>query len=286
MTAAVTGTARRMWTVFEPVHGVIYSGAAKPALEEAGLRGFWRGYFAARSSPMGAVGPAPVVAAFFSFAPSVVFRALPDIWQRATPERALVARQRAALDALRATAGLTDETIGPLAGAVDLLVEAAAAAEHSGRVLGAANAALPTPDEPVARLWHAATVLREHRGDGHVAALVAAGISGLEALILRAGLDLSREVLQAARGWTDEQWQAAADGLVERGLLDAGGRTTAAGAQLYREAEDVTDRRAEGPWRALGARAAERLVESLATVAAACRADSPLPNLLGLPPVG
>ncbi len=272
----MTAVARRMWGLFEPVHGIIYSSPARPALEEAGLRGFWRGYFACRCAPLGAVGPGPVLASFFGFAPSTVNRALPDIWQRITPERALAVRERAATGALREVGSVPDEA-GVLRG------EAAAAAEHSGRVLGGANAALPVPEEPVARLWHAATVLREHRGDGHAAALVAAGISGPESLVLRCGLDLSREVLQYARGWTDEQWQAAAAGLVDRGLLDGDGRATAAGAELYRDIEDVTDRCAAGPWRALGPQATDRLAEMLAPLASACLAISPLPNLLGLP---
>jgi hypothetical protein len=76
----------------------------------------------------------------------------------------------------------------------------------AGRVLAAANAALPAPDDALARLWQAATVLREHRGDGHFAALVTAGIDGCEALVLRCALDLRREDVQPARGWTDEQW--------------------------------------------------------------------------------
>ncbi|WP_203920140.1 SCO6745 family protein [Rugosimonospora africana] len=265
-----------MWGLFEPVHAIIYAPSARPMLEEAGLRGFWRGYFACRCAPLGAVGPGPVLASFFGFAPSVVNRALPDVWQRITPERTLTVRERAAAEALR-TMGAPPDEAGVLLG------EAAAAAEHSGRVLSGANAALPVPDEPVARLWHAATVLREHRGDGHFAALVVAGVSGIESLVLRSGLDLSRDILQPARGWTDEQWQAAAAGLVERGLLDEAGRATAAGVELYRDVEDVTDRCATGPWRALGTQATDRLAEMLAPLASACLAVSPVPNLLGLP---
>jgi hypothetical protein len=268
-----------MWGLFEPVHGIMYSPAVRPTLEEAGLRGFWRGYFACRAAPLGPVGPAPVVASFFSFAPSIVARALPDVWQRAAPEQALVARQRAAVEALRTM-------VTPSGEAGVLLAEAAAAAEHSGRVLAAANAALPAPDDPPARLWQAATTLREHRGDGHIAALVAAGVSGCESLVLRSGLDLSREILQPARGWTDEQWQATAAGLADRGLIDDTGRATPAGAALVQDVEDVTDRCAAGPWRALGERATDRLVELLTPLAAACLTVSPLPNLLGLPAVG
>jgi hypothetical protein len=272
--------ARRMWALFEPVHGVVYTPASRTSFEEAGLRGFWRAYFATRTAPLGPVGPAPVVASFFTFAPGMVARALPAVWQLAGPERALELRRRGALAALRACAAQ------PAGEAATLLVAAASAAEHSGRVLGSANAALPEPDEPLARLWQAATVLREHRGDGHVAALVTAGVTGIEALVLRAGLDLSREPLQQGRGWTDEQWQAAAQRLVERGWLDAEGRVTGAGRELYREVEEVTDRCAAGPWRALGERQTDRLAEMLAPMAAECRAAWPLPDMLGLPAIG
>jgi hypothetical protein len=272
--------ARRMWALFEPVHAVVYSTAGRSALEEVGLRGFWRGYFAGRAAPLGAVGPVPVEASFFTFAPAMLARAFPDVWQRATPEQASAARQRGAAEALRtAVKPPDDETI-------DLLVEAAGAAECSGRLLAMANAALPAPDEPLARFWQAATLLREHRGDGHVAALVTAGVSGREALVLRAGLDLSREVLQPARGWDDEQWQATGSALVERGWLDAEGRATPAGTAIYREVEDITDRCATGPWRALGDRATEHLAASLVPLAVACRALFTLPDMLGLPQVG
>jgi hypothetical protein len=269
-----------MWGLLEPVHGLVYSPPKVPGLEEIGVRGFWRGYFASRVAPLGNVGAPAVVASFFSFAPGIVSRAIPEVWQRATPEQVLVARQRGASETLRALIQTPDDET------LHLLAEAVAAADHSGRVLAAANAALPTPDDPLARLWQATTVLREHRGDGHVAALVAAGISGCESLVLRCGLDLSREILQPARGWTDDEWTNTAVGLVERGLLDAAGRATAAGEALFRDVEDVTDRCAAGPWRALGQRGTVRLAESLAPMAVVCRAASALPDLLGLPAAG
>jgi hypothetical protein len=279
-------SARRMWTLFEPVHGVLYfTPEPRAAFEEAGLRGFWRGYFAGRAAPLGAVGAAPVVAAFANFAPGMVARALPDVWQRATPERALRAREAGAVAALTRVLSTMEDGLdrATLAEAADLMEEAAAAVDCTGRVLAAANAALPRPEQPLARLWRAATILREHRGDGHVAALVTYGLDGCAILAWRCGLDLSRNVLQPGRGWTDEEWCAAQARLVERGWLAADGRATVDGARVHREIEDATDRSAEGPWRALGAERTRRLRVLLAPLARACRAQMPDVNPLGLP---
>ena len=274
--------ARAMWALFEPVHAMVYfSPAARAAFEEVGLRGFWRGYFAGRAAPLGAVPAAPVVGAFFSFAPSMIERALPDVWQRATPEQALAARLRAAVTALRPLADVLSpfelkESVTLMEAAVDRL-------EPAGRVLGAANAGLPRPGQPLERLWQAATTLREHRGDGHVAALVVAGLGGCEALVLRAGQDLPRELLQAARGWSDEQWEAAARRLVERGWLGADGRATMAGITGYEKIEAETDALAAVPWNVLGDAATARLTALLTPLSRACRAELPSPNPIGLP---
>ena len=152
-----------------------------------------------------------------------------------------------------------------------------------GRVLAAPNAAAPVPAEPLARLWHAATVLREHRGDGHVAALVAAGIDGCEALVLRAGMDLSREMLQPIRGWADADWEQAASRLAGRGWLGADGRVTAAGAAAHQAVEDATDLAAARPWARLGPDGTGELMAVLTPVAKACAALLPYPNPVGVP---
>ena len=273
--------ARRMWALFEPVHAVTYfAPRARAAFEEAGLRGFWRGYFAGRAAPLGAVDAAPVVAAFFGFAPAFVARALPDVWQRATPAEVLAARLRGAVDSLSIARSTVDDA--GLLEAAGLLEEATAGLDHAGRVLAAANAALPVPDEPLARIWRVATLLREHRGDGHVAALLAAGVTGREALVWRAGIDLPKDLLQPARGWSDEDWQAAAGRLVERGWLTADGRATAEGVAAYRAVEETTDRLAAGPWDALGPTGTGRVAELLAPLSRACRAGMPTPNPIGL----
>jgi hypothetical protein len=273
--------ARRMWTLFEPVHVVTYfAPEARSAFEDAGLRGFWRGYFAGRAAPLGAAAAAPVTGSFFSFAPSMVARALPGVWDLIAPADALAVRSAGAVAALRRLVSGRDPAVPELA---SLLADAASGLDCAGRVLAAANAALPAPAEPLALLWQAATVLREHRGDGHCAALVAAGIGGCEALVLRAGLDLARGLLQPMRGWTDEEWDQAAARLAGRGWLDQAGRATPAGTAAHRAVEDATDLAAARPWARLGHAATERLAALLGPVAQACAAELPFPNPVGIP---
>jgi len=275
-------TARRMWSFFEPLHAVTYfTPQVASAFEAAGLTGFWRRYFAGRAAALGAIGPGPVTAAFFGFAPAMVSRALPDVWSRITPPAALDVRGAGANAALtELLSGLPPATV---ADAADLLASAARAADLPGRVLAAAHADLPWPRDPVGRLWHAATILREHRGDGHVAALLTAGVDGCESLVWRVGVDGGRlrEVTQPARGWTDEEWQAAARRLEKRGWLTAEGVATGPGRDAYAEVEALTDRLAGAPWRHLGDAGTERCAELLAPLAArawqALPDDNPIP---------
>ncbi|GAA3934709.1 SCO6745 family protein [Actinoplanes auranticolor] len=273
--------ARDLWQLYEPLHAVTYfAPEARTAFESAGLRGFWRGYFAGRAAPLGAVPAAPVTALFFSFAPAMVAQALPDVWQRASPEQALAARLEGAVAALRAV--LPPEP-ARWAEAANLLEIAAQAAVTDGRALGAANAAVPRPADPLARLWHAATVLREHRGDGHIAALVHAEVNGCQALVLRDALYGGRDQLQPNRGWSDAEWDAAGRELAERGWLDASGRPTAEAADVHRAVEDHTDRLAGRPWSALRAADRVRLAELLAPLAGAVAVVIPYPNPMGVP---
>jgi hypothetical protein len=270
--------ARRMWTLYEPIHAIVYF-APEPlaAFQAAGLKGLWRGYFAGRAAPLGPVGAAPVVASFFGFAPGMVARAIPDVWQRATPEAVLRARLEGATAALARL--LADQPAEAVAEAADLLATAAAQVECGGRVLGAANAALPVPDESLGRLWQAATTLREHRGDGHVAAVVAAGLSGRDIVVWRSAFDMSREVLQPARGWTDEEWDATVRRLVERGWLDTQGRPTETATAAHQKIEAATDRAAAGAWEGVDV---DRLRILLEPITAACWTALPATTPIGL----
>ncbi len=271
---------RTMWTLFEPIHAVTYfAPEARQAFEAANLRGFWRGYFAGRAAPLGAVDAAPVIALFWGFAPGMVTRALPDVWSRATPAESLAARlagARASLVPLLDGAGKVDE-------AADLLREAASAAPTAGRALSAANAALPWPDDPLGVLFHAATILREHRGDGHVAALLLAGLDGPETSVWRTAIDQRRDYLQPARGWSDDDWTAAAARLRDRGWLDESGAATKLALDARDEIEASTDRLAAAPWAHLGESGTARLREVLRPLAVRVRAALPAETPIGLP---
>ncbi|GLZ35359.1 hypothetical protein Lesp02_75460 [Lentzea sp. NBRC 105346] len=195
-----------MWFRYEPYHDVTYfTPESRAATDELGCKGGWMGYFGMRAAPLGAASPELVTAVFYNFAPRMVHRALPDAWAVASPDEFLETRLLGADRALRRMLG----DVSGLEEAASLAREAALLAPIAGRPLAAANRALPWPSEPHLVLWHACTILRESRGDGHVAALVAAGIGPLQALVLYAaahGLDPA--YMRAARGWTEEEWDA------------------------------------------------------------------------------
>jgi hypothetical protein len=273
-----------MWTLFEPVHAVTYfAPEALEAFKAAGLRGFWRGYFAGRAAPLGAAGPEVVTASFYNFAPAFVARALPSVWELISPGEALALRREGAAAALGALLAGRDNEVKT---ALGLLERALDGLDYPGRPLAAANGALPASDDDLGRLWQAVTTLREHRGDGHFAAVLAAGLDGAEVLVLRCGLDMSRETMQPIRGWTDEQWDAAAERLAGRGLLDAGGVITAAGRDVKATVEETTDRVAGRPWANLGEARVAELAAALMPLALACAAVVPYPSPIGVPEPG
>ncbi len=279
--STAASTARRMWTLFEPVHAVTYFAQdARSAYEQAGLRGFWRGYFAGRAAPLGAANAAVVTASFFNFAPAFVARAVPGVWELMTPANALRVRLSGATAALRGLLAGQEEAT---AAAADLLWRAVGELDFSGRVLGAANAALPVPEDGLARLWQAATVLREHRGDGHFAALAAADIDGCEAVAVRCLMDLRKENMQPVRGWTDEAWDDALDRLAARGWVDEDGALSGAGREAHAAVERATDEAASRPWARLGPEVAAQIADVLAPLAQACATVLPFPSPIGLP---
>ncbi|MCV7237617.1 hypothetical protein A5765_00710 [Mycolicibacterium celeriflavum] len=231
--------ARRFFERLEPVHAITYfAPEARSALDGLGYKSFWMGYFAARSAPLGVVPAEVVTAAFYNFAPHRVAKALPAAWDVAAPADALRARLESAVAALKryGVGDGDDVTV-----AADLAAEVARNASVDGRPLFAANAALPWPDEPLAKLWHATTLLREQRGDGHVAVLLAHGISGRESNVLHAAAGrVPREMIMRSRDYDDEQWRFYEDRLASRGLLRGGGLTDA-GRDLKQRIEDCTD---------------------------------------------
>lgn len=278
--------ARLAWQVLEPVHAVAYfSAECANRYRALGLKGFWMGYFASRSAPFGEASPELVNATFFNFRPSMAERALPDAWALASPAAVLDARRDGSVASLGSLLGDTVSS-RELAEAADLAERAVAACAIAGRPLFAALTALDRPEDPLGRLWHAATLLREHRGDGHVVANVAAGLDGLQAHVtVVASGAVPRERLQLARGWTDEEWADAEARLTERGWL-ADGALTDAGRSGRQQVEDLTDELAAAPWGELGPDDTARLHELVLPLARRIvdGGGLPFPNPIGVPP--
>ncbi|QUQ72278.1 SCO6745 family protein [Kutzneria sp. CA-103260] len=256
---------RKAWQAIEPLHSFIYfAPEAAERFQALGLEG-GSGYFASRSAAFGPATAETVIATFFNFNPAFVRQSMAAVWTKVTPEQVLAARLEAADAALRRGLG---DLIGTdaIAETAALTRKAAEAATErlEGRPLFAAHATLPWPTEPHLELFHAQTLLREFRGDGHIAALVTAELTGLEALVVHAATGyLATKVLRNTRQWSDEQWAAAADGLRERGILAPGEDEvlTEEGKALRQRIEDQTDRLAEPAYEALGEEGVNRLVE-------------------------
>lgn len=263
--------ARAMWERFEPVHQLVYfAPEVREAADALGMRGYWMGYFALRAAPLGPAPASVVTSCFYVFHPDRAARALPDAWAHAAPQQVLEARERAVDAAMTAFYGPDVLAGADLAEAADLAWEAARAADTAGRVLGAANQALPRPARPHVRLWQAVTTLREHRGDGHVAVLVGRRLGPVGALVLKSAAgETDGEFQLRTRQWDAEDWHAAQAELRERGWLDEQGRLTAAGADAHERIEADTDAAAASPWQALGADATARLAHLLEPLARA-----------------
>lgn len=289
--------ARELWKRIESIHAVTYfAPESAAAAKEAGLKGFWMGYFGFRAAPMGPVGPGPVHAAFANFARSMVERSLPDAWARATPAQLIEARASSAAAALRRTsptlahigdtrsAGNAPTDQGVHASLCTSLSTLADHADPLGRPLFAANADLDDRADPVEHLWQLCTTLREHRGDGHVIALASHRVDGCEAHHLHAAAHgTPHEVLRDNRGFSAADWDAAALRLEERGLV-ARHELTAAGHDLVQEIETLTDELAIGPIDASGIDMVT-LLDDLTPIANEITESGilPFPNPMGLP---
>ena len=262
--------ARRMHRLVEPICLVtFFSDEPNDALMALGFRNYWDGYFAARAAPLGLV-PAEVVhAAFYNFADGEVARHIPRVWDTATPEAAFAAREQGCVAALRRILGELADGPG-LARAADLATSAATSAPTEGRVMYAGLRALPLPEEPVARLYHAATLLREHRGDGHIAALVTAGIGGTEAHVLHALSEgMPAEKFGRVHHLPAAKLAAVVDGMRARGLIDGTGWLTDAGRTTKERIESLTDDLAAPPYDSLQPSELAQLITDLEPIAAA-----------------
>jgi hypothetical protein len=270
--------ARRLWKLLEPIHAVGYFSPEPIALlKEAGYRSYWMGYFAARSAPLGAV-PAEVVhAVFYNFAFSHVSRALPDAWTYAPPEAAHEARRTGAVAALRRQLGpLADD----VARAASLASRAALGAPSEGRALYAALRSLPVAEDPLTLLWDAATLLREHRGDGHVATLLTAGIGGRESHVFHAHANgTSPSVYATSRNLHETEWDSLVSALRSRGLVTDDGRSlTDAGRETKAGIESTTDALAATAYATLEPAEVDELIALLLPLAKAVVASGEIPG--------
>jgi hypothetical protein len=261
--------ARRMFELVEPI-GVIPYSADEPneAMFALGFTNYWDTYFAGRAAPLGRV-PAEVVdALFYNFAPGEVARHIPKVWQTTTPEAALAARQRGCAKALRRILG--EHVDAPaFARATELLRRAATSAPIEGRPMYAALRAVPIPDEVVTRCFHAASLLREHRGDGHIAALMIDGVGGLEAHVLHA-LDMNVPAAKFGRIHHLPRAQLAEviEGMRDRDLIDDDGWLSETGQAVKQRVEARTDELAAKPYESLESGELDELATTLEPLAA------------------
>ncbi|MGH3473519.1 MAG: SCO6745 family protein [Aeromicrobium sp.] len=229
---------RTFWQAVEVIHEVVYFAPdTKQRYEAIGLKGYWMGYVASRSAALGTPPPEVVIALFHGFAPRLIERALPDAWSMAERDDILATRIELARDAL--VPGLADADVGRLANEVTAIW---ASLDFAGKALAAAHASLPAPDDPVGRLWHAATILREYRGDCHVAILTAAGLDGAAANALAVADGRVPSNQRERRGWTEDEWAAAHERLRSRDWTNDTGTITDAGRAARAQIEDATDR--------------------------------------------
>lgn len=254
------GAVARLGAITNLIHGFIYfSPEASSEYDALGLDADQQ-YFAGRAAPMGPVPAEVVVATFFNFAPATVAAAVPAAWTVADP----AAIQAARLRAVGTVLARHDMDAAAIAEAEELTGRIVSAVGYEGKPLAAANRAVAEPDDPATRLWQRVSVIREWRGDAHIAALVAGEIGAVEALILHAATgEVPVAALRSTRGWSDAEWDRGIERLVERGLVDAGGSFTDDGRRFRETLEETTNRLCIPLATAAGDGSAERLVELL-----------------------
>ena len=253
--------ARKMLRTLEPYHGAVYFVAEGPdEYRKLGITDRMMGYFGSRAAPMGAVGAEVVIATFFNFHPTLVADRVPAVWDIASPAQLLDARHRAVDAALRRLLG---DAIGSseMRDAASLARRAAEACTPEGRPLYAGHTSLPWPDDAHMALWHAQTLLREFRGDGHIAAMTVEGLDGCEALVTHAAQgDVPAPALQGSRQWPDDEWNDAVERLRSRGWIAADDLAfTDLGRERRAWIEQRTDELAMRPWEAIGEEACTTL---------------------------
>jgi hypothetical protein len=252
--------ARKTWRTLEPYHGVIYF-APEPRTEyrELGIEDRMMGYFGSRAAPMGAVPAEVVIATFFNFHAKFVSDRVPKVWEITSPNALLEARLRGTDKTVRRILGSAVDS-ADIREAAELARRAAEACTPEGRPLYAGHASLPWPEEPHLALWHAISLLREYRGDGHIAAMTVEGLDGCEALVTHAAAgDVPAAALKTSRNWPDGEWNAAVDRLRSRGWVTDESTFTDLGRERRQAIEDATDRLALPAWAALSEEECSRL---------------------------
>jgi hypothetical protein len=272
--------ARRINHSFEPlVAQIFFVDEPKEEMRALGIKPWPTGYFASRAWAFGRCAPDLIHATFYNFTQSVSTFGIPECWELASPEEIGAARDRAVVRALtRLTSG---SDLGDLSAAIALMEEAVEACPRHGRPLFAAVAGAPWPqDPPLLALWHGANKLREFRGDGHIAVLLSEGVGPVEALVIYAAMrGGDKQVLLRGRQWTEQQWDEAAAGLEQRGLVKDG-RLTDGGAKWREDIELRTDQLAMAPFLALGPERSEQLRAKVNEVSAVICANGGVPSLL------
>ncbi|MBT2386699.1 hypothetical protein [Streptomyces sp. ISL-11] len=256
--------ARRCAQALNAFHSIPYFTAdLGDALAEFGVTDPSSVQLASRAAPLGPVGAPLMTAVFNAFAPGFLAERVPALWGMVSPERVLAAREKAAGAALERLLGADALHSDAMVEAADLAMAAASGLSFPGRPLYAANAALPRPGVPHIALWHAATMLREHRGDGHITVLGHFELTGVEALVLDCASErgMAKELVMPQRGWTEDEWSAAQARLLARGLMGGEGALTARGTALRHEIERETDRLDRAPYASLGAADTEKLAK-------------------------
>lgn len=269
--------ARQVARAAESVHCVGYYTAEIRTLTDMGFsgrgfsgRGFsgwWHAYFGYRFAPLGRASANLVTATAYNFAPRMVARAVPSTWDVLEPDALLDAHRSLVSTAMRRifAGGLFANEI---AEAATLARTAVTDLPLAGRPLFAAHAQLEWPDDPLMALWHACTLIREYRFDGHNMTLGAAGIDGVECHALMAAFGHGNQAtIQGIRGWTKDEWDAGVQRLQRRGWLDGDGQFTPEGREARAGVERGTDQRSVGLVDNVGPVAVGRLIDLLKPIA-------------------
>ncbi len=284
---AVGASHRTLWRLLETYHALVYYAPERiTRYQRLGLKGGWMGYFATRSAALGRVPPRVVTACFFGFADGMVSRALPDAWQYTTPEHALAARYEV-FDAASTRLLGSRTSLSSLADVACHLRSVVDGLSPHGRPMFAAHAQVQRPDEPHLELFWAATALREYRGDAHIVALQGAEVSPAASNVLMTAMRLTPVDQRSFRGWSEEEWEAAASSLMSRGWLDADGTVTREGRRGRTEIERVTDLLSAPAWRGSDQRELGIAIDVLGALAGSfvTAGEVPYPNGMGVPPV-